>query len=96
MLEHGVNLDLFLKEMGRIIKPNGFLIISIDYWEDKIALNGTDIIFSKEEAQEMIKKSENFDFKLLQDIDYKCKDKVYENIDGVRFSFVLFYLKKVK
>ncbi len=36
VIEHGFNKLKFLKSMSKIIIPGGFLMISFDYWDDKI------------------------------------------------------------
>jgi len=36
VIEHGVNLNLYFKEMSRIIKKGGFLVTSADYYETPI------------------------------------------------------------
>ena len=36
VIEHGVNVDSFFREMKRIEKPGGILVLSTDYWDSKI------------------------------------------------------------
>lgn len=36
VIEHGVDLPLFFKEMARVIKPGGHLFVSTDFWPDWI------------------------------------------------------------
>jgi 2-polyprenyl-3-methyl-5-hydroxy-6-metoxy-1,4-benzoquinol methylase len=36
VIEHGLEVPTTLEEFYRIIKPGGFLILSTDYWEEKI------------------------------------------------------------
>jgi SAM-dependent methyltransferase len=40
VLEHGVDVYAFLREMARIIAPGGHLFLSVDYWEDPIDAGG--------------------------------------------------------
>ena len=40
VIEHGVDLTGFAKEMARIIRPGGLLLISTDYWTDYIDCTG--------------------------------------------------------
>lgn len=35
-IEHGVDMESFLQEVTRILKPGGFLFLTTDYWEEKI------------------------------------------------------------
>jgi SAM-dependent methyltransferase len=36
VVEHGVDLDAYCKETSRILKPNGVLVTSTDYWQEPI------------------------------------------------------------
>jgi SAM-dependent methyltransferase len=40
VLEHGVDVNAFLREMARIIVQGGHLFLSMDYWEDPIDAGG--------------------------------------------------------
>ena len=61
VIEHGVNIEKYLREMSRIIKSNGYLLTSTDYWPDKLVnnknvlSNGTpDNIFSRYEIENLL------------------------------------------
>ncbi len=62
VVEHGVNIENYFKEMNRILKKGGMLLTSTDYWHDKID-NSTkvfsfstvpDIIFSRNEIENIV------------------------------------------
>ncbi len=36
VVEHGINIENYFKEMNRILKKGGMLLTSTDYWHDKI------------------------------------------------------------
>jgi SAM-dependent methyltransferase len=36
VIEHGVDLDAFFQEAYRLLKPNGLLFVTTDYWQNKI------------------------------------------------------------
>ena len=40
MIAHNVPLDAFAKEMARILKPGGLLLVSTDYWSEPIDCSG--------------------------------------------------------
>ncbi len=40
VIEHNVPLDAFAKEMARILKPGGLLLVSTDYWSEFIDCSG--------------------------------------------------------
>ena len=71
VIEHNVNLDKFLEESCRLLKKNGLLYISTDYWDKKIdtsdapsmygAEPGQDWnIFSKEEINSFIQSAKRY------------------------------------
>jgi len=36
VIEHGVNIESFLNEASRLLKPGGLLFVTCDYWEDDL------------------------------------------------------------
>lgn len=59
-IEHGVAPDRFFREARRILRPGAPLLLTTDYWEDKIAVDATAFnlpwrIFSKAEIEELIR-----------------------------------------
>jgi SAM-dependent methyltransferase len=70
-IEHGVDLEKFLSESGRILKPGGLLFVTTDYWSEKIHVNENEKpfglpykIFSEEDIKDFIKLAEKFGFSL--------------------------------
>ncbi|HET9807009.1 MAG TPA: methyltransferase domain-containing protein [Nitrososphaeraceae archaeon] len=68
VIEHGVNVENYFREMSRIIKSNGYLLTSTDYWPDKLVNNknvlskGTpDNIFSRDEIEKLVEIAEKMD-----------------------------------
>jgi SAM-dependent methyltransferase len=63
-IEHGIEVERFLNEAARILKPNGLLCISTDYWPDKIdteelrAFDSRWSIFSAAEIQSLVRIAE--------------------------------------
>src|SRR5579862_7105653 len=51
VIEHGVDLPGFAREMARIIRPGGLLLVSTDYWSEPIDCTG--IFPYGEDAPEM-------------------------------------------
>ena len=51
VIEHGVELGGFAREMARILRPGGLLLVSTDYWSEPIDCSG--IFPYGEEAPEM-------------------------------------------
>ena len=107
VIEHGVNIQNYFKEMNRIMKKDGILLTSTDYWPDKI-LNivktkhnpkyQPDNIFSKDEIEkDVLKAAEQNSFVLTEAIDFRYEDKVVHYDDtGLDYTFIFFALKKTR
>ena len=86
VIEHGINIQNYFKEMNRIIKKGGLLLTSTDYWPDKIVnlvntdvnpKNSPDNIFSRKEIEEdVIRIAERNGFLLTEPIDFAHGEKV--------------------
>src|SRR5215469_9866253 len=81
VIEHGVPLRDYFREMYRLLKPNGLLITSTDYYptpidtEGKFA-HGTPIkIFSKSEIQAALDLARSAGFETTGDVDLECNEK---------------------
>src|SRR5688500_917598 len=102
VIEHGVNIEKYFREMSRIIKSSGHLLTSTDYWPDKLVNNknvlskGTpDNIFSKDEIENLVEVAEKNGLKLIEPIDFEYKDKVVRwNSIGLDFTFIFFAMRK--
>ncbi|MGH9997847.1 MAG: class I SAM-dependent methyltransferase, partial [Nitrososphaeraceae archaeon] len=107
VIEHGVNIQNYFKEMNRIMKKDGILLTSTDYWPDKI-LNivktkhnpkyQPDNIFSKDEIEkDVLKAAEQNSFVLTEAIDFRYEDKVvHYDATGLDYTFIFFALKKTR
>ena len=102
VIEHGVNIERYFREMSRIIKSNGYLLTSTDYWPDKLVNNKTvlskrtpDNIFSREEIENLVEIADKNGLKLIEPIDFEYKDKVVRwNSIGLDFTFIFFAMRK--
>jgi SAM-dependent methyltransferase len=102
VIEHGVNIERYFREMSRIIKSNGYLLTSTDYWPDKLVNNKTvlskrtpDNIFSREEIENLVEIPDKNGLKLIEPIDFEYKDKgVRWNSIGLDFTFIFFAMRK--
>ena len=102
VIEHGINIEKYFREMSRIIKNNGYLLTSTDYWPDKLVNNknvlskGTpDNIFSRDEIENLVAIADKNGFKLMEPIDFQYKDKVVQwNSIGLDFTFIFFAMRK--
>jgi ubiquinone/menaquinone biosynthesis C-methylase UbiE len=102
VIEHGVNIERYFREMSRIIKSNGYLLTSTDYWPDKLVNNKAvlskrtpDNIFSREEIENLVEIADKNGLKLTEPIDFEYKDKVVRwNSIGLDFTFIFFAMRK--
>ncbi len=104
VIEHGVNIQNYFKEMNRILKKGGMLLTSSDYWPNKLVnkIISKDIrkmspnsVFSKEEIEkDVIKVAEHNGFTLTESIDFTYEDKVVHWKGGRNYTFIFFALKK--
>ena len=109
VIEHGVNTQNYFKEMSRILKKDGMLLTSSDYWPDKLVnkIINKDIrkmspnnVFSKEEIEKkVIDVAEQNGFTLTEPIDFTHEEKVVHwratTIER-DYTFIFFALRKDK
>jgi len=101
VIEHGVPLRAYFREMFRLLKPGGLLITSTDYYPEPIdtgnrIAHGAPIkIFCKREIEEMIGDAQSCGFELTGeiDIDQKARSVRWDEYD-LEYSFLIFTLRK--
>lgn len=102
VIEHGVDLQAFFDEAYRILKPNGTLFVTTDYWEEKVEVDSSIQpfglswqIFSKVQIQEAIAIAQTCGFKLKQNtVIPACADKTVTWYDK-DYTFIAFAFCKV-
>jgi SAM-dependent methyltransferase len=74
VIEHGVDLKAFFHEAQRVLKPNGVLFVTTDYWEDETAVDSAIQpfglpwqIFSKAQIHDAITIAQTCGFELKLD-----------------------------
>ena len=101
VIEHGVPLPDYFHEMYRLLKPNGLLITSTDYYptpidtRGKIA-HGTPIkILSQPEIHAALELAQSVGFERTGELNLECHDKpIRWQQYGLDYTFVLFTLRK--
>ena len=101
VIEHGVQMDEYFKEMSRILKPGGILFSSTDYWDKTIDTKGKHAfgapirIFNSEEITMAINIAKKYDLKLFSPINLECEEKVIEwKPYNLKYTFIYFILQK--
>jgi ubiquinone/menaquinone biosynthesis C-methylase UbiE len=103
VIEHGINIEKYFKEMNRLLKKEGLLLTSTDFWEEKLDTSNScsfglpDIIFSLEEMKEVLNIAEKNGFELIEPMDFSCKEKFVTGFHkDVDYTFLFFGFKKIK
>ena len=101
VIEHGVPLENYFREMHRILKPGGLLITSTDYYPISIDTHGQMAhgapikIFCKPEIQEALRLAIEIGFELTGDVDLECTTKPIRWMQfNLEYSFLIFTLRK--
>ena len=102
VIEHGVDIHKYFREMNRILNKGGLLLTSTDYWLEKITntkrvlSKGTpDKIFDRSEIEAAVIIAEKYGLNLIGPIDYSFMDKVVHwDQTGLDYTFIFFAMKK--
>jgi SAM-dependent methyltransferase len=99
VIEHGVDVRAFFKEMGRVIRPDGQLFVSFDYWEtpidcgDRMAFGAPVRIFHKRDVEDMIGIAADAGLYIEDTYDLQCQDRVCNWI-GLDFTFMNLLMRR--
>jgi SAM-dependent methyltransferase len=101
VIEHGVPLEAYFREMHRLLKPGGLLITSTDYYPTPIDTHGMTAhgspikIFTKPEIQSALSLAKSVGLQPTGDLDLECAEKPlrWEQY-GLEYTFVIFTLQK--
>ena len=105
VVEHSVDVNKFAQECHRILKPEGKLFVSFDYWPEKINTKGILLynlewnIMDRYEAFLMVSAFLSKGFALTSQIDWTVQDKVIDETfcspaKGIGYTFGMINLIK--
>jgi hypothetical protein len=89
----------FFAEMSRILKIDGLLFVSTDYWGKPVNTHGKSAfhvpikIFTKKGLNELIKVAGSFGLELVGPADLMCQQKVI-TFEGLKYTFIYLTFKK--
>jgi SAM-dependent methyltransferase len=101
VIEHGVPLEPYFREMYRLLKPGGLLITSTDYFAEPIdtadkSAHGAPIkVFCKQEVEQMLTLAKQCGFEKTAEIDLNTTEKTvrWDKYD-LDYTFLIFTLRK--
>jgi SAM-dependent methyltransferase len=101
VIEHGVDLTRYFKEMSRILAPKGLLITSTDYWDTPVDTRGQQCfgvpirIFTRAEVLAALDLGRRFGFDALDYRDLDVAERVvhWKEFD-LRYTFLMFSMRK--
>jgi len=101
VIEHGVPLEAYFREMHRLLQPGGRLITSTDYYpmpvrSEGMSAHGAPIkIFSRSEIEAALSLAGKIGLRPTTDLDLECTDKpIRWEPYGLEYTFVIFTLRK--
>lgn len=101
VIEHGVDLGGYVREMAQLLKPGGVLVTSTDYWCSPVETFGLRAygvpiqILGPREIENMIALAREVGLEPTGTIDLTCKERVARwHGDRLAFTFLTFTLRK--
>lgn len=102
VIEHGLEVRTTLEEFHRIIKSGGYLILSTDYWEEKIDTEDERTrydgkvqewsVFDREEITELLEIAESIGYETPENRDFSVAQRTVE-WKNKSYTFVYFELQ---
>jgi ubiquinone/menaquinone biosynthesis C-methylase UbiE len=103
VIEHGVDEEAFVKEASRLLKPEGQMWVTFDYWEpscdnsdEEIKIFGLPwIIFDREKVKQMIRSAKKYGLELKDAAASipECREKTLDYF-GKQYTFMGIAFKK--
>lgn len=102
VIEHGVDLTAYFKEMARLLRPGGTLVTSTDYWSEPIDTTGLVAygnpvrVFMPADIVAGLEVARSYGLEPRGPLDLSCQDRVvtWRRFD-LRYTFLVFTLHKI-
>ena len=105
VIEHNIQLDLFLQEMARILQSGGLLLLSTDYWSEPVDCSGIYPygkemgemkIFTQDEIEIFVNMAEDKGFSLCTTLNLDTKERVirWERVNR-EYTFLFMAFRKM-
>jgi SAM-dependent methyltransferase len=106
VIEHGVPLDRYVREMARVLRPGGLLLTSTDYWSEPVDCRGIYPygeemgemkVFQRGEIEDFCALAEKSGFALCRPLDLDTRERVirWDRVDR-EYTFAFVALRKVR
>jgi SAM-dependent methyltransferase len=99
VIEHGVESAAYLSETARILKPNGYLITSVDYYCERVDTHGKRAygvpihIYNTPEILSLLELANQVGLVSTGQLQLHCQDKPI-SWRGLNYTFLIFTLQK--
>lgn len=101
VIEHGVDLESYFREMARILKRGGLLVTSTDYFEQptdtqgKHAYGGPIRVFTADDMRNAFSMAERSGLQLTGPVDLSSNERVVHwKAYDLRYSFIVFAMTR--
>jgi SAM-dependent methyltransferase len=101
VVEHGVDIERYLAEAGRLLRPGGVLVTSTDFWCAPVDVAGLEAyggpvrIFGPEDLAGWLETAAGHGLEPLRPLDLRCGERVvsWERL-GLRYTFANVVLRR--
>ncbi len=102
VIEHGIHIDAYFREMSRLLKPGGMLLNSTDYWPDPVDTRGVFPyrgkfgemrVFTSENMERIFDIASSHDLFLVQQVDLGASQRVVQ-WRNQKYTFIYFEVRK--
>jgi SAM-dependent methyltransferase len=101
VIEHGVDLEKYFREMARILKPGGVLVTSTDYFEQPTDTGGKSAygvpirVFNRADMTRAFEAAQLAGLDLKGPVDLSAGERVVHwSVHDLRYSFIVFSMRR--